>query len=83
MSTGTNVQMVNRAVFERLKPRRVLRHRRPRRRRRNGHERHQSFHRIDPASVRKEVEAAGFVLDAESAMLANKPIRIWRRCSTP
>ena len=32
----------------------------------------QSLHRIEPASVRKEVEAAGFVLDAEGAMLANK-----------
>ena len=32
----------------------------------------QSLHRIEPASVRAEVEAAGFVLDAESAMLANK-----------
>src|ERR1700759_3649440 len=32
----------------------------------------QSLHRIDPASVRKEVEAAGFGLDAESALLANK-----------
>jgi predicted methyltransferase len=32
----------------------------------------QSLHRIDSASVRKEVEAAGFVLDAESTMLANK-----------
>jgi predicted methyltransferase len=32
----------------------------------------QSLHRIDPASVRKEVEAAGFVLEAESSMLANK-----------
>ncbi len=32
----------------------------------------QSLHRIDPASVREEVEAAGFVLDAESTMLANK-----------
>jgi predicted methyltransferase len=32
----------------------------------------QSLHRIDPASVREEVEAAGFVLDAEGAMLANK-----------
>jgi predicted methyltransferase len=31
-----------------------------------------SLHRIDPASVREEVEAAGFVLDADSAMLANK-----------
>jgi predicted methyltransferase len=32
----------------------------------------QSLHRIDPASVRKEVEAAGFVLDEESTMLAKK-----------
>src|SRR6195952_6034780 len=32
----------------------------------------QSLHRIDPASVREEVEAAGFVLDAQSDMLANK-----------
>jgi predicted methyltransferase len=31
----------------------------------------QSLHRIEPASVREEVEAAGFVLDAESALLAN------------
>ncbi|MEP7007394.1 MAG: methyltransferase, partial [Sphingomonas bacterium] len=31
-----------------------------------------SLHRIDPASVREEVEAAGFVLDGESAMLANE-----------
>jgi predicted methyltransferase len=32
----------------------------------------QSLHRIEPASVRREVEAAGFVMDAESTMLANK-----------
>lgn len=32
----------------------------------------ESLHRIEPASVREEVEAAGFVLDAESTMLANK-----------
>ena len=32
----------------------------------------QALHRIDPASVREEVEAAGFVLDAQSAMLANR-----------
>lgn len=32
----------------------------------------QSLHRIEPASVREEVEEAGFVLDAESIMLANK-----------
>ncbi|MET0289078.1 MAG: methyltransferase [Pseudoxanthomonas sp.] len=32
----------------------------------------QSLHRIDPATVREEVEAAGFVLDAESTLLASK-----------
>jgi predicted methyltransferase len=32
----------------------------------------QSLHRIDPASVRAEVEAAGFVLEAQSTLLANK-----------
>ena len=32
----------------------------------------QSLHRIEPAALRAEVEAAGFVLDAESNMLANK-----------
>jgi predicted methyltransferase len=32
----------------------------------------QSLHRIDPAAVREEVEAAGFVLDAESTVLTNK-----------
>jgi predicted methyltransferase len=32
----------------------------------------ESLHRIEPAAVRKEVEAAGFVLEAESTVLANK-----------
>jgi len=32
----------------------------------------ESLHRIEPAAVRKEVEAAGFALDAESTVLANK-----------
>lgn len=32
----------------------------------------QSLHRIDPASVRAEVEEAGFVLEAQSTLLANK-----------
>ncbi|EJL30459.1 class I SAM-dependent methyltransferase [Novosphingobium sp. AP12] len=31
----------------------------------------QSLHRIDPATVREAVTAAGFVLDAESTLLAN------------
>ncbi len=30
-----------------------------------------SLHRIDPATVREEAEAAGFALDAESTVLAN------------
>lgn len=32
----------------------------------------QSLHRIDPGSVREEVEAAGFLLDAVSTLLANR-----------
>ena len=32
----------------------------------------QTLHRIDPASVREEIEAAGFVLDGQSSILANK-----------
>ncbi|HWV54208.1 MAG TPA: methyltransferase, partial [Pseudorhodoplanes sp.] len=31
----------------------------------------QSLHRIDPAAVKSEVEAAGFKFDAESSVLAN------------
>jgi predicted methyltransferase len=32
----------------------------------------ESLHRIEPAAVREEVQMAGFVLDAESTVLANK-----------
>jgi predicted methyltransferase len=32
----------------------------------------QSLHRIEPTTVREGVEAAGFLLDAESTLLANK-----------
>jgi predicted methyltransferase len=32
----------------------------------------QSLHRIDPASVRQEAEAAGFMLDGENSLLANQ-----------
>jgi predicted methyltransferase len=35
----------------------------------------QSLHRIEPSSVREEVEAVGFVLDAQSTVLANKDDR--------
>jgi predicted methyltransferase len=31
-----------------------------------------ALHRIDPATVREEVEASGFVLDAQDTLLANK-----------
>jgi predicted methyltransferase len=31
----------------------------------------ETLHRIDPATVRREVEAAGFVFDSESVILAN------------
>jgi predicted methyltransferase len=31
-----------------------------------------SLHRIEPASVREEVEAAGFVLEGETSKLANR-----------
>ena len=69
---GATADTFNRAVYERLKPggRYVI----------VDHasavgagvSEAQSMHRIDPASVRKEVEAAGFLLDAESTILANK-----------
>lgn len=69
---GATAADFNRAVYERLKP--------------GGHyvivdhaaaagtgtNDTQSLHRIDPAFVRAEVEAAGFVMDAESTVLANK-----------
>jgi predicted methyltransferase len=32
----------------------------------------ESLHRIEPAVVREEVEKAGFVLEAESTVLANR-----------
>ena len=37
-----------------------------------------SLHRIDPASVRREVEAAGFLLDAQSEV-ASFVWTVWRR----
>ena len=62
----------NRAVYERLKPGGsyvIVDHAAAVR---AGTSDAQSLHRIEPASVREEVEATGFVLDAESTMLANK-----------
>jgi len=69
---GATAADFNRAVYERLKP--------------GGfyiivdHAAHagagtseaRTLHRIEPASVLEEVEAAGFVLDAENTLLANK-----------
>jgi len=69
---GATAPLFNRAVYERLKPGGsyiIVDHAAAVG---AGTSDAQSLHRIEPASVRKEVEAAGFVLDAESTMLANK-----------
>jgi predicted methyltransferase len=69
---GATADRFNRAVYERLKPGGyyvIVDHATAAG---AGKSEAQSLHRIEPASVRAEVEAAGFVLDAESAMLANK-----------
>jgi predicted methyltransferase len=69
---GATAALFNKAVLERLKPGGfyvIVDHAAAAG---TGTNDTQALHRIDPASVRKEVEAAGFVLDAESAMLANK-----------
>ncbi len=68
---GATAADFNRAVYERLKPGGfyvIVDHAAAG----AGTSDTQSLHRIDPAFVRDEVEAAGFVLDAESTMLANK-----------
>jgi predicted methyltransferase len=69
---GATAAAFNRAVYERLKPGGsyvIVDHAAAAG---AGTRDTQSLHRIDPASVRKEVEAAGFVLDAESTTLTNK-----------
>jgi len=69
---GATAADFNRAVYERLKPGGfyvIVDHAAVAG---SGTSDTQSLHRIDPATVREEVEAAGFVLDAESTMLANK-----------
>jgi predicted methyltransferase len=69
---GATADHFNRAVFERLKPGGsyvIVDHAAAAR---AGTSDTQSLHRIEPTSVREEVEAAGFVLDAESTLLANK-----------
>src|SRR3954462_5555695 len=69
---GATAADFNRAVYERLKPGGsyvIIDHAAAAG---SGTSDAQSLHRIEPASVRAEVEAAGFVLDAESTLLANK-----------
>jgi predicted methyltransferase len=69
---GATAAEFNRAVYERLKPGGyyvLVDHAAGAG---SGTSDTQALHRIDPASVREEVEAAGFVLDAASDMLANK-----------
>ncbi|MES2256564.1 MAG: methyltransferase domain-containing protein [Pseudomonadota bacterium] len=71
-SRGATPASFNRAVYERLKPGGfyiVVDHVAATG---TGASNAESLHRIDPAAVRKEVEAAGFMLDAESTVLANK-----------
>jgi predicted methyltransferase len=69
---GATAAAFNRAVYERLKPGGyyvIVDHAAAAGR---GTDDAQSLHRIEPASVRAEVEAAGFVLDAESTLLVNR-----------
>lgn len=70
-ASGATAAGFNRAVYERLKPGGtyvIVDHVAAG----AGTSEAQSLHRIDPASVREEVEAAGFVLDAESTLLSNR-----------
>ncbi len=69
---GATAADFNRAVFERLNPNGcyiIVDHAAATG---SGTSDTQSLHRIDPAYVRKEIEAAGFLLDGESDILANK-----------
>lgn len=69
---GATAADFNRAVYERLKPGGsyvIVDHAAAAG---TGTSDTQSLHRIDPAYVREEVKAAGFVLDAESSLLANR-----------
>ncbi len=69
---GATAAAFNRAVYERLNPNGcyvIVDHAAATG---SGTSDTQLLHRIDPAYVRKEIEAAGFVLDAESTMLANE-----------
>jgi predicted methyltransferase len=68
---GATAAQFNRAVYERLKPGGsyvIVDHASAIG---TGTGNAQSLHRIEPASVREEVEAAGFVFDGESTVLRN------------
>ena len=67
---GATAAQFNRAVYEHLKPGGVYVIVDHAAAAGTGTSDTQSLHRIDPAAVRKEVEVAGFVLDAESTLLA-------------
>ena len=69
---GATPTAFNRAVYERLKPGGfyvIVDHVATAGK---GTSHAESLHRIEPAAVRAEVQTAGFVLDAESTVLANK-----------
>lgn len=69
---GATARLFNQAVFERLKPGGfyvIVDHVASVG---AGTKDAQSLHRIEPASVREEVEALGFVLEAESTLLARE-----------
>src|SRR5580692_5041556 len=68
---GATAADFNRAVYERLKPGGIFVIVDHAAAAGTGTSDAQSLHRIDPASVREEVEAAGFLLDAETSLLTN------------
>ncbi len=71
-SKGATAAAFNRAVYERLKPGGfyvIVDHAAATG---AGTSDTQALHRIDPAFVREEVEAAGFVLEEQGTILANK-----------
>jgi predicted methyltransferase len=80
---GATAAQFNRAVYDRLKPGGffvIVDHAAAAS---TGTSDTQSLHRIDPAAVRKEVEEAGFVLDAESTILSNVHDTHSAKCSIP
>lgn len=68
---NTDVALMNRAVFAALKPGGVFIVIDHAGRVGTGHSEVQTLHRIEGASLRAEVEAAGFVFDGESSAVAN------------